>query len=172
MTTGSMETGIVTGSRIAKNKDGSNPRRLLEVIITDPEDTQTVEWTGQPGRDSGISKYDVVLVAAVGETKFAYAADDGVTPEALDKDEHFYSRDAGGDKAAEIILRTNGDIELNGADDFVISYNQLEIILTQLATDLNTNFTAIAAQVPGYTPTPIIIDLTTAKIENVKVNEP
>jgi hypothetical protein len=166
-----METGIVVGSRIAKNKDGERPRRILSVVVTDPEDAQTVEWTGQPGRDSGIVNDDVVLIKAAGETKFAFANDDGITPEALNGDEHFYSR-SGGSKAAEVILRTNGDIELNGDDDFVVSYNRLAVILGQLASDINANLTAIAAQVPGYTPTPIVIDLDPAKVEDVKVREP
>lgn len=172
-----METGVVIGSEIAANKDGKNPRRLLQVIITDPEDVQTVEWMGQPGRDSGIAKDDAVLIGLVGSTKFAFGIDDQTEPSALDKEERWFSRDPGGSPAAEIILRTNGDIELNGNTDFVISFNQLQIIMTNLAAALNAEFakiaTAINSIVPGsYIPGTIIIDLTPARVLDVKIKEP
>lgn len=167
----SLENGVVDGSEIAKNKDGPNERRLLRVIISDPEDVQTVEWMGATGRDSGVAAGDSVLIGTVGSTKFAFAADDRIKPESLAGEERIYSRQ-GDAKAAEIILRTNGDVEINGDNDFAVSFNKLEIILTQLAADLNAEFTKIAAAVPSYTPATISVDLTPAKVVDVKLKEP
>ncbi len=167
------ETGLVTGSEIKKNRDGGKPVRLLQVIISDPDDVQTVEWIGKPGEDNGIQPGDTVAIITIGSTKFAIAADDGITPDAEEGEKKLYSR-SGDAKAAEIILRTNGDLELNGDNDFLISFTQLKQIIDTFATDLNAEFTAVATAINGiapgsYNPTPIIFDIIVAKVENLKI---
>lgn len=167
------ETGLVTGSEIKKNRDGGKPVRLLQVIISDPDDVQTVEWLGKPGQDEGLQTGDTVLIVTVGSTKFAIAADDRITPDAANGEKKLYSR-SGDAKAAEVIFRTNGDIELNGDNDFLISFNQLKQIIDAFATDLNDEFDAVAEAINGiapgsYTPTVIEFDITAAKVENLKI---
>ena len=167
------ETGLVTGSEIKKNRDGGKPVRLLQVVISDPDDVQTVEWIGKPGEDNGLQPGDTVAIITIGSTKFAIAADDGITPDAADGEKKLYSR-SGDAKAAEVIFRVNGDIELNGNADFLISFNQLKQIIDAFATDLNAEFTAVATAINGiapesYTPTVIEFDITAAKVEDLKI---
>ena len=167
------ETGLVTGSEIKKNRDGGKPVRLLQAVISDPDDVQTVEWIGKPGEDNGLQPGDTVAIITIGSTKFAIAADDGITPDAADGEKKLYSR-SGDAKAAEVIFRVNGDIELNGNADFLISFNQLKQIIDAFATDLNAEFTAVATAINGiapesYTPTVIEFDITAAKVEDLKI---
>ncbi len=180
-----LETGVVSGWEIKKNKDGEQPVRLLQVIISDPEDVQTVEWMGKPGEDDGLVAGMTVLIGTVGSTKFAFAADDGLEPDAGGNEKKIYSSE-NGVKSAEINLRKNGDIEiksktgasvnlktsgeieLNGNTDFVISFTQLQTLLTQFALDINTELTK-RELLPAQTPIPVTIDITPAKMENIKI---
>lgn len=180
-----LETGLVTGSEIKKNKDGKNPVRLLQVVISDPDDVQTAEWIGKLGEDDGVAPGMTVLILAVGSTKFAFAADDGIVPDAQNGEKKLYSLQNKA-KAAEINLaansdielksgaganinlRENGDVELNGTGDFVISFNQLKTILEQFVSDINTELNK-RELIPGQTPLPLTIDITAAKKENIKI---
>lgn len=168
------ETGLVSNIEIKKNKDGKQPVRLLQCVISDPDDVQTIEWINAPGRDSGIIAGDIVLIVTVGSTKFAIADDHGVEPTAQGGEEIWFSRDAGKAKAAEIILREDSSIELNGNNDFIISFNSLKNILDTFIIDLNQEFTNVATAInsitPGtYTPTPITLDITPVKVADIKI---
>ena len=85
-------------------------------------------------------------------------------------------RDSSGVIQSYAFIKADGTIELNGNTDFAVSYNELLTILSQLATDLNTNLTDIKTAITGlggsYVPTPITIDLTPAKISTVKIASP
>jgi hypothetical protein len=61
-----LETGVISGWQIKKNKDGSQPVRLLQVVISDPQDVQTVEWISQAGEDSNPPKKSSALILPVG----------------------------------------------------------------------------------------------------------
>jgi hypothetical protein len=168
------ETGLVSNIKIKKNKDGKQPVRLLQCVISDPDDVQTVEWINAPGRDSGIIAGDTVLIVTVGSTKFAIADDYGVEPTAQGGEEKWFSRDAGGAKAAEIILKEDSSIEINGNNDFIISFNSLKSILDTFITNLNLEFTNVATAINSivpltYTPTTITLDITPAKVADVKI---
>lgn len=180
-----LETGVVSGSEIKKNKDGERPVRLLQVIISDPQDVQTVEWLGDPGEDNGVAPGMTVLIGTVGSAKFAFAADDNIEPDALDNEKKLYSVKDNA-KSAEINLRTNGDIEikssaganinlrregdieLNGVGDFVISFTQLQTLLSQFATAINTELAKLRT-VPPPPAILVSIDITPAKVENIKI---
>lgn len=179
-----LETGVVSGWEIKKNKDGDQPVRLLQVIISDPQDVQTVEWMGNSGEDDGLVAGMTVLIGTVGSTKFAFAADDGLEPDAGGNEKKIYSSE-NGVKAAEINLRKNGDIEiksksgasvnlktsgeieLNGNTDFVISFTQLQTLLTQFALDINTELAKYQLLSPPSIP--VTIDITASKMENIKI---
>lgn len=99
-------------------------------------------------------------------------------PVSGDGEKRLYSRDSGGAIQAIIYFREDGVLEVNGNTDFAVSFNQLQLILTQLATDINANLTAIAtslSSIPAptpYVPVPIVIDLTPAKISTVTLPDP
>lgn len=183
-----VETGIVTGWEIKKNRDGPAPVRLLQVVISDPEDVQTVEWIGKQGEDDGVILNSTVLIVPVGSTKYAFALDDGIEPVAADGEKKLYSIDSGA-KAAEINLDKTGDIEikaktggninlkeageleLNGNNDFLISFTQLQTILSQFATAINVELAKYVLITPG-TALPVTIDITPAKMEKIKIGFP
>ena len=182
------EIGTVTGWEIKKNKDGSAPVRLLQVVISDPEDVQTVEWIGKQGEDDGIILGSAVLIIPVGSTKYAFALDDGIQPVAGDGEKKLYSIDSGA-KAAELNLGKTGDIEikakaggninlkeageleLNGNNDFLISFTQLQTILSQFALAINTEFAKYVLIAPG-TALPVAVDITPAKTEKIQIGFP
>ena len=93
-------------------------------------------------------------------------------------EKRLYSRNSSGAIQAIVYFREDGVLEVNGNTDFAVSFNQLQVILTQLATDINANLTAIATSlgsVPAptpYVPVPIVIDLTPAKISTVTLPSP
>jgi hypothetical protein len=183
-----LETGVVTGWEIRKNRDGAAPKRLLQVIVSDPEDVQTVEWIGGQGEDDGIVLNSTVLIVPVGSTKYAFALDDGIQPAAADGEKKLYSIDSGA-KAAEINLDKTGDIEikakaggninlkeageleLNGNNDFLISFTQLQTILSQFALAINIEL-AKYTLLPAQVPIPVTIDITPAKTEKIKIGFP
>lgn len=199
------EIGTVTGWELRKNKDGSAPVRLLQVVMSDPEDVQTVEWMGKQGEDDGIVLGSTVLINIVGSTKFAFAVDDNIDPEATDGEKILYSID-GGAKSATATLRKNGDIELesktgaqatfkasgdidliagsskinlldagkielNGNNDFLISFAQLQTILTNFAAAINIEF-AKYTLLPAQTSIPVTINITPTKTADIKIKFP
>lgn len=167
------ETGIVKNVEIRKNKDGQNLVVLLQVVISDPDDVQTVEWISLPSRDSGIRTDDEVLIISVGSTKYAIAVNDGVDPEAQAGEEIIYSRDSEGAKAAQIILRANGDIEINGDADFAVRFSPLETQFNELKNAFNTHThlytpgTGTPTQTGSGTPQSAA-DISGAKIDTIK----
>jgi hypothetical protein len=144
--------------------------RLLQVVISDPEDAQTAEWIGKQGEDDGIILNSTVLIVSVGSTKYAFALDDGIEPVAGDGEKKLYSIDSGA-KAAEINLDKTGDIEIKSNNDFLISFTQLQTILTQFATAINIEF-AKYTLLPAQVPIPVAIDITPAKTEKIKIGFP
>lgn len=68
-----------------------------------------------------------------------------------------------------VYLNSNQDIILNDGSDSAVSYQELDIVLQKLATDINTELGKINAVLPAYVPTSITIDLTAAEVEKVKL---
>ena len=170
-----VETGKVTGVEVRKNKDGQIPVVLLQVVISDPDDVQTVEWMPRPGRDSGIKKDDEVLIVEVGSTKYAIALNDGTEPQAQAGEEIIYSRDSSGARAAQIIWRTNGDIEINGNADSAVRFAPLQTEFDELTNAFNNhNHSYLPGTGTATTTAPPIpqseADISGAEVENVKVS--
>ena len=163
-----VQTGIVEGREIRKNQDGNFLVRLLQCRVTDSEDIQTVQFISQSGEDSSPPNGAAVLIINVGETAFAVAAEDNLTPEAATGDKHLYSID-GDTKPAEIKIKTGGDIELNGNADSAVRFTALAAVLNQLVTDINVQLTAIDGALAGYTAVPVTIDPSPAEVTDVKL---
>jgi len=163
--------GQVVGHEIKADQEG-NLRRFLQVAIDSPEDVQSIEQFNQSGIDSSPSLGSTVLIDDSGTRKVAYAVDDGIVPVGLPGETHLYSSLLGA-RAASIILRTAGILELNGVADFAVRFSALQGGLSGMAAALNVELGKIATEINGlggsYTPAPITIDLSTARVDQVKL---
>lgn len=85
-----------------------------------------------------------------------------------------FSLDSSGNLQSYLHLKNDGIIEINGNTNFTLKYNELQTVLNTLATNINTEHTAISTAIGllggSYVPTPITIDITTAKNETIKTN--
>ena len=71
--------------------------------------------------------------------------------------------------ASSIICKSNGDVEINGNSDNVISYTGFDTVIQDLVTKINTEFTAVKAAVQSYVQTPVASVTTDAKVEKIKI---
>ena len=164
-----LETGTIKGFEVKTHRDGTRPVLLLQCAISEEDDLQTVEWFGNFGEDSRPPLESEVLIGTVGNTKYAFAIDDKQTPAAVEGEKNLYSLE-GGTKKAKLSFKISGELELNGAIDFAVKFTELQTLLANLITRLNTEFIAIAAVLPGYTFAPIVVDWTPAKSLDVKLS--
>lgn len=84
-----------------------------------------------------------------------------------------YSVDSEGNEKAFLWLKKDGTIELNGNSDNAVKYIPLDIAMQKLSTDINAELTAIASGIAtaggSYIPNSISIDISEAKVDNVKI---
>ena len=84
-----------------------------------------------------------------------------------------FSLDSNGLLKAEIFCKADGTIILNGGVNSSIRYEPLNTELQKLKNDINTELlkvkTAITTLGGTYANTPIILDLTTAKSDTIKI---
>jgi len=169
-----LETGVVTGSEIKKNRDGEFSARLLQCIVTDPEDVQTVQLMNHVGEDSAPPIGSTVLIGTVGDVKFAIASEDNITPEVAPGEKLLYSSSGGteetpGTKQATLNLRVDGSIEINGLADFAMRFNSFKAVFDAFLVSLNTELTQIGVLLPGYANTLLPADMTPARVDTVKL---
>ncbi|MGD9157305.1 MAG: hypothetical protein PVG39_02770 [Desulfobacteraceae bacterium] len=161
-----MELGIIRGYEIRTNKDGPQNKLLLQVEMI-PGDVRTVEFMPQAGEDTNpaIGSRVYVISAAAGY-QIAISSTDDLTPEVDSGEKELYSTN-GSSKLARLKLNLDSEIELNGNADYAVSWTDLESILQQLVTDINTIFvTAADGAVYGGGLT---IDLSAAKVDKVRL---
>lgn len=176
-----MTTGKIKGFEVKKNRDGSGDRLMLQVEISDPDDTQTVELMSQSGDDAVPPIDSRVLITSVGSAyKIAVAVDDGITPSMAEGERKIYSIDAGA-IAAFINFLNTGILELNGNADFAVRYGQLQTAFDELKADFNNFITTVynlhshptaptgPVSTPSVTGSSSAADITGAKIEEIKV---
>ena len=164
--------GVITLLEIKENVDG-NPARFAQCRVTADEDAQLVELMRCSGDDSAPPLNTTVFIIDFGGRRIGFPLNDGIEPEALSEEKISYSS-SGESKAATISQRTDGTIEINGAADFAVRFNQLEtIIAAQVQNVVNANLTAIQGEISSlggsYTPTLLNIDLTGARVDSVKL---
>ena len=84
-----------------------------------------------------------------------------------------FSLDSNGLLKAEIFCKADGTIILNGGVNSSIRYEPLNTELQKLKNDINTELlkvqTAITTLGGTYANTPLILDLTTAKSDTIKI---
>lgn len=109
--------GIVVGERTDVNRDGSEPGRIIQAMITDPSDVQNVQ-TCQGGEEFNPTDGMQVIIAAGGSAyKIGLAFDDGIPAIMARGGKRIYATDPTGDhEVAEVRLHPDGKIELLNAE--------------------------------------------------------
>jgi len=175
--------------RVVKNQDRT--RKIVEpesVIEIRKNENITATIYNPPGIDSKPLPGDfgaTINNENVGGKSAIGFLDTKNSPMAGDGEIRIISRSSSGAIQTIFYLKADGNIvasgqtiEVLGNTDFAVSFNELAVILSKLATDINTNLTAIQASLNSlsppvpYVPAPIVIDLTPAKIEKVKFPSP
>ncbi len=182
-----IDIGIVTGTEIGPNKDSDEDVLLLQVTMLDENDVQTVELMTQSGEDSRPVIGSVVSIVQTGDAdKIAIAVDDGIVPSVDEGEKELYSLaqliPGTGNfiKKARIKWKTNGELEINGNQDFAVRFDELETAFNELKTDFNNLITLFDAHLhsgvttgPGNSGPPTApgtgstADISDAKVETV-----
>lgn len=136
-----MAIGIITGFEIAKNKDGDNPRILLQVKMLD-DDIRTVELVSQAGEDNNPASGCRVVVADVADSyKIGIAVTDDLAPECDPGEKELYSTSS---PAAAKLARTKwdsaGNVVHNLGANSAVSFAALDAALQLLVTAINAAF--------------------------------
>lgn len=142
--------GTVKGMEIRKNRDSKLNSRMLNVEISSPDDTQSVELINGNGEDFNPENNEKVLVIPISDAyKIGLLIDDNVEPDpsVLKGEKEFYSK-KDGIKKAKLKLDEDGQVILNGGADFAVLYNELKTQVDKLKVDLLAHFH------PGITPGP------------------
>jgi len=157
-------TGKITGRTITTNRDGTNPRVMLQVQMTNPDDIQTVEYVSLPGQDENPIDGSRVFILEVGESyKIAIAVDDGVTPGMDTGEKRLYSVNDDAVIQAFINILKTGIIEINGDADFAVRFDALNTALQNMLTALNADIASAGGT--GNTT----LDISGAKVDEVKL---
>lgn len=166
--------GIVQGYEIGKNKDGDQNVLLLQVTMSDPDDTQTIEYKsgfGCMGIPNKGAEVDIIMINE--SYKVAIASNDGLDfNSSLNAGEKvIYSLDSANIKKAFITWLDTGLLHLNGNNDYATRYNAFNTALQSLITKVNAETTKIAAALPAYlaTRSTIAQDFSGAKVDEVKI---
>lgn len=160
-----INVGQVTGQRIGNYKGLTNVRLLQVNLLGDSADT--VLFFNVSGEDTAPVNGDMVCVLDNGSFRIAFAIWDLLAAAATAGEKRLYSRDSGGAEQATVVLKPDGQLELNGTGDFAVRYTQLNMILQQLVTDINT---ALASKLNGSgSAGTITLDLTASKIDEIEV---
>lgn len=184
-----IRTGRVLSSEIGANKDGDTSVRMLTVELSDGDDIQTVEYYDDGGTDyRPPDGAEVVVIDVSPSHRVAIAVDDLLTPTVNEGEKEIYSTDtAGTSKAATILLKNDGTIEILDNTDFAVRYSELETAFNELKSDLNDFVTlynahehtvppgtdaaggTTSAHVPVTPASSSAADITGAKIDEIKV---
>lgn len=115
-----MQTAIVTGREIKKNKDGKKSVILLQCQITDPADVQSVELMNQTGEDNNPPDGSRVTIIDIGQAfKLAIASDDNIEPITEPGEKRIYSTDSDGNLKASFYLKNDGSVTLENDNGFI-----------------------------------------------------
>jgi hypothetical protein len=166
-----MEIGTVLTTTLGLNRDGTTPVRLMSVQFADLTDIRTVQLLAaddyNPSPQTKVAVYEVepswevgIPLEQIGAAALTAAGERVVSADILGVSKSYIAwRNTGGGGA-------NGCLELNGATDFAVAYNDLKIAFDQLKSDFDDHLHTFA---DTYTATPT---LTTAPTNPVSVPKP
>jgi len=150
-------------------------RRILKILGLGKEDIQT-SYESMPFGIDSVPIKDLIAIqmetsergktVIVGYINKNQIADIG--------EARFYSLDATGAEQATVYLKKDGVLELNGNVDNAVKFIPLDAGLQYQTTAINAELVKIAAGlnaiVPGsYAHTPVTVNITSSKVETVKV---
>lgn len=163
-------TGKVTDQTIAKNIDGKNNVRILQVEITDKEDVQTIQAVYFGGEDNAPVIGSTVYILQISPAfKIVIGVDDGIVPTVNAGERKLYSSENGVIKAF-LYLLSSGQMHLNGTGDFAVRFNALEAGFNELKNDFNAHSHPTAPTGPVSPPSvPSTASIATAKINSIEV---
>lgn len=108
-----MEIGVVTGRTTAAHLNGEQPGRLLQVVLTDFNDIQTVEMPQSGDEYNPPDGVRVVIERGGTAYPMAVTSDDSILPVMLPGGRRLYSTAPdGGTVRAELRLHPDGKVEL------------------------------------------------------------
>lgn len=150
-----METGTITGREITTNLDAEKKTLLLQVLVADENDGQTVELQNQSGEDVEPPDGSRVFIMDVSDSfRVVVAVDDGIEPDSsIEQGEReTYSSD-GGERKAKIRWKKDGQIVLNDGGDTAVKYSELKTAFDQLKSDFDDLVNAYNAHIHITTAT-------------------
>lgn len=141
-----IKTGRVTGRVTGKNRDGVDTVRLLQVVISDKNDVQTVQLASQSGEESNPPNGSLVVIGQAGPAlKISLSTLDRVAPVVDPGGKRIYSTDSSGQSVkASIQLDPDGTITVdNPGATITITPAGLVTIDADGNTVINSNKTII-----------------------------
>jgi hypothetical protein len=164
--------GTIVGSEIVENMDGESPSRMLECEISSAEDVQSIEQINKNGEQTNPRNDANVVIIEISNTwKIAVAIDDLVEPDAsLDKGEKkIYALDSGNNIVASILLKNDGDIQLNGGTDWAVQFTAMKAAFDQFVTDFDDHTHPAPGGATGVPVAPTTADMAGAKVDDVRL---
>lgn len=153
----------------------ADKRRVVKVTRFSLSDVLTALQASPPGIDGGprknlkaifaesMEKGSPVILGYLNKNQLAGAGE-----------LRLFSEDGNAALKAYVWLKADGTIEFAGALDNLVRFSKLEDAMTQLADDINAELTKIQTAITGlggaYVMTPITIDISDAKIDELKTS--
>lgn len=161
-----LQTGVIKGREIAKNRDGGRDVLLLQVELTDKDDVQTVELLQGAGDQYNPPDDSKVLVISNGAAyKIAIAIDDLVAL-SIEVGERAIRAVLDGAVKSSLLCKVDGNLVLNEGTDFAIQFTAMKVAFDQLVSDHNAHFHPSNGAPPT---TPTTADMSGAKIDKVRL---
>jgi len=145
---------------ISSDRAGKNEERLVKANVY--SQVREVPQVAPYGIDSAPIKDMVAIImqtAIVGEDVINGYINN--TKQAEEGSTRIYS------EGTDIHVRANGIIEIGGNTKFFTTFTELQSALSTAITQINANFTTLAAAL-GTTLPPVTLDISAAKTQNVK----
>ena len=150
-------------------------RRIIKVLRLGKQDVQTPIQAGPFGSDVNPpaniravyvrtgTKGDTFIVGFINIDQVAEVGEN-----------RQFSTDTDGNLIFQARMRNDGTYEIGGSQDNLIRFASFDTQIQKLSADINTELTKIASGIAtaggAYTPAPISIDMSSAKIDELKTS--
>jgi hypothetical protein len=156
---------------------------MSDVEISDKADTQEIEIINQAGiKTRPLENHRIIIIRCGGGYKVSVGVDDNIDEEIEEGEILIYSND-NGSISSSIKLLTDGTIEINEGQNYMVRYNELEIAFNELKEKHNilsafVDSHAHTLVTPGSGSSgPVAVpsgssssaDITVSKIEKIRV---
>ena len=148
--------------------------RIVKVLVMGKDDLRTPASIGPYGDDSHPIEEVIALYGSTGEKG------DDVIIGYINKNQiaklgerRLFSTDSKGNVKAFVYLKNDGKLALNGDEHNATRHSPLDSSLSSLVNSINAELTKVAAGLAGvggvYVPTPLSIDISNAKSDDVQI---